>query len=116
MILPPQENPRMRALAALVALVAVSACQTPCPATPTGPVNARFACEDGSTLAVTFTYSPDIARVSQEGYTTVELPLRLAGASYRYADGGAELRRRGTETRWTRPGAAETVCSEVTAP
>lgn len=106
----------MRALAVLAAAFALTACQTPCPATPSGPVNAAFECEDGSTLQVTFTYSPDVARVTQEGYTTLELPLRLAGASYRYADSGAELRRNGAETRWTRPGAAETICSETTTP
>lgn len=106
----------MRVLVAIAAVLALSACQTPCPAPPAGPINSVFECEDGSTLRVTFTYSPDIARVAQEGYTTVDLPLRIAGAGYRYADSGAELRRRGSETRWTRPGAEETICSEVTTP
>jgi len=106
----------MRALALFAALVTLAACQTPCPAQPTGPVNTTFTCEDGSSLQVTFTYSPDVALVAQEGYTTLSLPLRLAGAGYRYADNGAELRRRGAETQWTRPGAAETLCTETTTP
>jgi hypothetical protein len=62
---------------------------------------------------VVFTRSPDVARVSQEGYTTVELPARIIGAGYRYSDNGIELRGRMNETYWSRPGAAETVCRAV---
>lgn len=102
----------MRA-AVILAIFALAACQTPCPAPDTGPVTATLRCEDGSDLVVTFTRSPDSARVVQEGYTTVDLPMRISGSGYRYAESGAELRGRGTEARWTRPGAAETLCNQV---
>jgi len=101
----------MRAVVLIIALVSLAACQTPCPAAPTEPTNARFTCEDGSTLQVTFTN--DYASVVQEGYTTLQLPARGSASGYRYADNGAELRGRGGEARWTRPGAAETLCQEV---
>lgn len=99
----------MRAAAVLAALV-LAACQTPCPGPEVGETSATFRCEDGSDLQVTFT--PDRARIVQEGYTTLDLPARLLGSGYRYADNGAELRGRGAELRWTRPGAAETLCRE----
>jgi membrane-bound inhibitor of C-type lysozyme len=102
----------MRA-AAFLAVLALAACQTPCPAPQTAPVNVSFRCEDGSLLNVTFTRSPDAVRVAQEGYTVVDLPSRVTGSGYKYADNGAELRGRSTEVHWTRPGAAETVCNEV---
>lgn len=102
----------MRA-AVLFAILALAACQTPCPAPETGPVNTSFRCEDGSLLDVIFTRNPDTAQVAQEGYTTVNLPSRVTGSGFKYADNGAELRGRGTDVRWTRPGAAETVCNEV---
>jgi membrane-bound inhibitor of C-type lysozyme len=104
----PEENP-MRA-AMIFAALALAACQTPCPAPPSDPITTSFRCEDGSALTVTFTRNPDATRVSQEGYTTVDLPARVTGSGYRYADNGAELRGRGREAHWTRPGAAETVC------
>jgi hypothetical protein len=102
----------MRA-AILIAAFALTACQTPCPAPDTGPITRQFRCEDGSELNVVFTRSPDVARVSQEGYTSVDLPARIIGAGYRYSDNGIELRGRMAETLWTRPGAAETVCRAV---
>lgn len=100
----------MRLAAAFVAVCALAACQTPCPAT-SEPVTMQFECEDDSNLTVTFT--PEQAVVVQEGYTTLALPARVAGAGYRYASGGAELRGRPNESRWTRPGAAETLCSQA---
>lgn len=101
-------------LAVVLAAFALAACQTPCPAVDTGPIVRQFHCADGSDLHVTFTRSPDIARVSQEGYTVVELPARIIGAGFRYSDNGAELRGRSMEVYWTRPGAAETICRAVT--
>lgn len=101
---------RLAALATIA--VALAACQTPCPAPDTGPTVVRFTCEDGSELTVTFTSNPDMARIEQEGYTTLTLPARISGAGYRYVDGGAELRWRGAQTSWTRPGAEETMCRE----
>jgi len=98
----------MRAVAALIATLAVAACQTPCPAGSTETVVATFSCQDGSDLRVTF--AADTATVEQEGYTTTVLPSRIAGASFRYADNGAALRGRMNEILWTRPGAAETTC------
>lgn len=103
----------MRAVAALSALCLVAACQTPCPATDTGPVNTTFRCEDGSQLNVTFTQNPDSVRIAQEGYVVVDLPARVTGSGYRYNNNGAEFRGRANEARWTRPGAAETICREV---
>ena len=102
----------MRAAAVLAALV-LAACQTPCPGPEAGETSATFRCEDGSDLQVTFTRNPDAARVVQEGYTALDLPARLMGSGYRYADNGVELRGRGAEVRWTRPGAAETLCRET---
>lgn len=103
----------MRNVAALIAAVALAACQTPCPAPNTGPSVQRFACEDGSNLTVTFAGSPDSARVEQEGYTDLVLPARIAGSGYRYIEGGAELRGRGMEVMWVRPGAPETTCRQT---
>lgn len=102
----------MRAVVVFAAF-ALAACQTPCPAPDTGPVTSSFTCEDGSTLEVTFTRRPDSARVVQEGYTTIDLPARITGSGYRYADDGAELRGRGPEAQWTRPGAEETICQRT---
>ena len=102
----------MRA-AVVLAVLALAACQTPCPAPASGPVTESFRCEDGSQLMVTFMRGPDTARVVQEGYVTVDLPARVTGSGYRYADDGVELRGRGREARWTRPGAAETICNEA---
>jgi hypothetical protein len=102
----------MRAVAALSVLILVAACQTPCPAPNTGPINTSFRCEDGSVLNATFTRSPDSVRIAQEGYVVVDLPARVTGSGYRYNNNGAELRGRANEARWTRPGAAETICRE----
>lgn len=102
----------LRALLVFAAL-ALGACQTPCPAVDAGPLTATFRCEDGSRLEVTFSRRPDSARVVQEGYTTIDLPARITGSGYRYADGGAELRGRGDEAQWTRPGAEETTCQRM---
>jgi len=106
----------MRLVAVLSALCLVASCQTPCPDPDTGPINTSFRCEDGSLLNVTFTRNPDAARIAQEGYVVVDLPARVTGSGYRYNSNGAELRGRANEARWTRPGAAETVCREVEAP
>jgi membrane-bound inhibitor of C-type lysozyme len=103
----------MRRLAIIIAVAALAACQTPCPAPDTGPRISRFVCEDGSNLTVTFSGSPDSARVEQEGYTALVLPARIAGSGYRYMNGGAELRGRGMEVMWVRPGAPETTCQET---
>jgi membrane-bound inhibitor of C-type lysozyme len=100
-------------IAALFAALALGACQTPCPAPNADPVTLIYSCADGSALSVTFTRGPDAARVLQEGYVALDLPARSATSGYRYADGGAELRGRRSEVRWTRPGAAETLCRNV---
>ncbi|WP_395645939.1 MliC family protein [Terricaulis sp.] len=104
----------MRPLAVLALTAALgallTACATPCPDVPQGAVTADFNCEDGSSLRVTFTEAPDAARVEQEGYTTLDLPARVTGGGFRYADGGAELHGSRVEMRWQRPGAAETIC------
>lgn len=106
----------MRLVAALSLLLLAAACQTPCPPADTGPINAVFNCEDESVLNVTFTRNPDSARVAQEGYVVVDLPARVSGSGYRYNANGVELRGHSNEARWTRPGAAETVCTEVPRP
>lgn len=98
----------MRILAAVAALF-LAACQTPCPAVNTEPTISNFTCEDGSALRVTFT--PTQATVEQEGYVTLTLPSRTSGGAYRYSANGAELRGRAANAQWTRPGAAETLCS-----
>ena len=97
-------------LAALIAALGLAACQTPCPTTGETTIS-TYVCADGSSLHVTF--GGGNAVVEQEGYVTLTLPSRVAGGGFRYADNGAELRSRGTETRWTRPGAAETLCRIV---
>lgn len=100
----------MRALLAVAAVLGLAACQTPCPAPVSEARTLTYRCEDGSDLSVTFTDTAAV--VVQEGYTTLTLPARISGSGYRYADNGAELRGRMMETRWTRPGAAETVCQQ----
>ena len=102
----------MRA-AILIAAFALAACQTPCPAPDTGPITRQYHCDDGSDLTTIFTRAPDVVRVSQEGYTTVELPARIIGAGFRYSANGVELRGRSNEVYWNRPGAAEAVCTIV---
>jgi membrane-bound inhibitor of C-type lysozyme len=100
----------MRA-ALVLACLTLAACQTPCPPPAAdAPTLSRFQCEDGSELQVTFTR--DQAVVVQEGYATLTLPSRISGSGYRYADNGADLRGRMSEARWTRPGAAETICQQ----
>jgi membrane-bound inhibitor of C-type lysozyme len=101
----------MRVVLTLAALM-LAGCQTPCPGPATGSTSVAFRCADGSELNVSFTYGPDAARVVQEGYTTLNLPARITGSGYRYAEGGAELRGRASQVHWTRPGSAETVCRE----
>jgi hypothetical protein len=99
----------MRLLVALAATALMASCQTPCPAVNTAPTVSNFTCEDGSALRVTFT--PTQAVVEQEGYVTLTLPARGVGGGYRYSANGAELRGRSVNAQWTRPGAAETLCS-----
>jgi hypothetical protein len=99
----------MRALILVLALF-TSGCLTPCPAPAAGPTTARFVCEDGGVLDVTFSQRPDRALVVQEGYSPLILSGRLSGSGFRYAGDGAELRVRMPETLWVRPGAAETTC------
>ncbi len=99
----------MRHLIAALALALVG-CATPCPAPETGPSNARYECDDGSSLVVTTRYGPDSADVLQEGYTELRLAGRMSGSGYRYGGDGAELRVQGPVVRWLRPGAAETLC------
>ncbi len=101
----------MRFAAALIAVLAVAACQTPCPAAPSETTLASYRCDDGSDLRVAFTF--DTATVEQEGYVTLVLPSRITGAAFRYADNGAALRGRMNEILWTRPGAAETTCTRL---
>jgi membrane-bound inhibitor of C-type lysozyme len=98
----------MRA-ALVIAVLALAACQTPCPSTGGTSVQATYECEDGSDLGITFTN--DDAMVVQEGYTTLTLPSRISSSGLRYAGGGADLRGRMNEVLWTRPGAAETTCA-----
>lgn len=90
----------------------LAACNTPCPPAPAAVPPAHFVCEDGSRLTVTFARQPDVAHVAQDGYATLTLPIAVSGSGYRYAGAGAELRGRGQEATWTRPGAAETLCRE----
>lgn len=98
----------MRAAIVLAAL-AVAACQTPCPGAVDEVRTVNYRCEDGSTIGVTF--AAENATIVQEGYTTLTLPERISASGYRYAENGAELRGRMNENHWTRPGAAETVCT-----
>lgn len=95
----------------LFSVLALTACQTPCPAPDTTTVS-TFRCEDGSDLRVTFQAARS-AVVEQEGYTTLSLPARVAGTGFRFSANGAELRGRAAEVHWTRPGAAETLCSQI---
>lgn len=94
----------------LLASLALAACQTPCPPPDTGPVTLNYVCEDQSVLTVTITRRPDIAHIVQEGFAPLDLPADITGAGYRYSEGGAELRGRGGEAHWTRPGAERTLC------
>ena len=103
----------MRRIATVLATLALAACQTPCPAPQAESTQKRFACEDGSEMSVTFTTAPETALVEQEGYTPLSLPARISGSGYRYVEGGAELRSRGMEVMWARPGALETTCREI---
>lgn len=103
----------MRLTAAAFAAALLAACQTPCPAPQAQSRQVRFTCEDGANLRVTFTTSPDVALVEEEGYTPLSLPARISGSGYRYVDGGAELSSGGMQVAWTRPGALETTCRET---
>lgn len=105
----------MRALVVAFAVVA-TACQTPCPNPVTGSATESFECEDGSSLNVTFLYDLGSARILQDGYPPLELPARLAGYGYRYADNGAVLRQSTEGVRWQRPGSVETVCRRPAQP
>lgn len=100
-------------IAAVLALVSLAACASPCPTPDTAPTSANYSCEDGSTMHVTFTHQPERALIEQEGFVALNLPERIVGSGFRYADGAAELRGRPSEAHWTRPGAEETICREV---
>lgn len=97
-------------VAILIAALGLAACQTPCPGPGAGAQTLNYLCEDGSTIGVTFT--AENATIVQEGYTTLTLPARISSSGHRYSENGAELRGRMNETHWTRPGAAETVCTQ----
>lgn len=98
-------------VALVLACLTLAACQTPCPPPAVDtPTLARFHCEDGSDLQVTFTRAQAV--VVQDGYATLTLPSRISGSGYRYADNGADLRGRMSEALWTRPGAAGTICQQ----
>lgn len=107
----------MRVVVFAAAAAMLAGCQTPCPSPTTdqaeGPTRATFACDDGSRLIVTFTRRPDVADIVQDGYPSIQLPQQVTGSGYRYAAEGAELRGRGEEVRWTRPGSEETLCQEI---
>ncbi|MGE0597741.1 MAG: MliC family protein [Hyphomonadaceae bacterium] len=94
----------------LFAPLALAACQTPCPPADTGPEHFTYVCLDESVLNVTITRRPDIAHIVQEGFAPLDLPADITGAGFRYSQGGAELRGRGREAYWTRPGAETTLC------
>jgi membrane-bound inhibitor of C-type lysozyme len=107
----------LSALAVLsLAALSLAACASPCPAPLSEPTTSNFACDDGSTMRVTFTHGPERALVEQEGYIALNLPARIVGSGFRYSDGAAELKGRTSEAHWARPGAAETVCREVQSP
>jgi Membrane-bound lysozyme-inhibitor of c-type lysozyme len=101
-------------LALFAAAVALSACQTPCTAGPAVNDRLVFNCADGSTLAATFT--PTELHVEQSGYPALVLASRYAGSGYRYASGGAELRGRGGQAIWARPGDGELFCAAPLRP
>lgn len=103
----------MRFLVVFAAL-ALAACQTPCPPNAATPTTATYHCEDGSDLHVTFNAHPHLATIVQEGYAPIDLPERIGGNGFRYADRGAELSGRSGTVDWTRPGAAGTECHSVT--
>lgn len=103
----------MRFAQFLPVLALAAACASPCPPPVTGMTQVRYACEDDSDIVVNYSRSPDTAQILQEGYAQLTLPARIVGSGYRYAEEGAELRGRGAEVNWTRPGAAETLCRET---
>jgi membrane-bound inhibitor of C-type lysozyme len=97
------------------AVLLLAACQTPCPTIDTGPAQAAFHCDDGSTLNVTFINTrPRSVTIAQEGYATISLPWRIYGGGFRYSDGASDFSGRTTEAHWTRPGAADTLCRQIT--
>ena len=106
---------RLAFIAAAAATLALSGCLTPCPTVNPAATTVHYNCEDGSDLTVTFSHQPDSAHVVQEGYAPIDLPTRITGSGYRYATEGAELRGRGEDARWQRPGAAETICHQTNA-
>ena len=53
-------------IAVILAVLSLAACASPCPTPETAPTSATFACEDGSTMHVTFTHSPERALVEQK--------------------------------------------------
>lgn len=103
----------MRTFIAALGAALLAACQTPCPAPQAASRQVRLVCEDGANLRVTFTSSPDVALVEEDGYTSVSLPARISGSGYRYTDDESELSSQGMEVLWTRAGAIETTCRET---
>lgn len=102
----------MRPILVAVFSLTLAACQTPCPVADVGPVTVNYDCDDGSMLQVTFTRSPNNALVVQEGYAPTQLPAQSSGLGFRFARGGTELQGSRVQVRWTRPGAAPTLCRE----
>src|SRR4029077_18613696 len=98
------------------AAATLAACASPCPTPNAAPTVTSFTCEDGSSMRVTFTHSPERALIEQEGYIALNLPARIVGSGLRLSTGTAERRGHGAEADWSRPGAAQTTCREATTP
>ena len=75
------------------------------------PNRARYACADGSVLAVTFEVAAARAVVEFLGREPIVLPRVEAGAGFRYADGHRSLRGLGEEALWEAGGTAPIRCT-----
>jgi hypothetical protein len=93
----------------LIAALVLCACQTPCTSSPTLNERMVFSCRDGTRLNTVF--RADEVSVDQTGHAPLVLPSRYAGSGYRYARGGVELRGRGGQAIWSRPGDGELLCT-----
>ena len=113
-----RNNVRLGAIIMLwgcLALAALAGC-TATTEPPRKLIHVRFACEDGSSLAVTFDQTDRTVEVLTGAGAKYVLPIGLSGSGYNYQTPERQLRGKGRDVTWSEPGAAPLHCHEIRAP
>jgi hypothetical protein len=102
----------MRLIALIAAAALLAGCQSPCPAVGNAPVAVSYNCDDNASINVTYYSNPRRAHLQEEGFPDIDLQHRPGGGAFRYAKDGVNLEGRIGRVTLSRPGAADTMCSE----